>query len=101
MHVVNLLSNTNVEDFVQLDSTPTNKRVLDRDFVTEWKKITQQVLAFCYRSVDLPSDAEEIFQQVAIRAWHGYATFNGDAAFLTWVMTIVRREIARAMSHHH
>lgn len=86
---------------MQLDSPLTNKRVLDRDFATEWKKISQQVLAFCYHRVDLPSEAEEIFQQIAIRAWYGYASFNGDAAFLTWVMTIARREIARAMSHHH
>lgn len=81
------------------DLTPIDKRAQAHDFETEWNKVSQQVLAFCYRNVDPPSEAEDIFQQVTIRAWRGYSTFNGGAAFLTWVMTIARREIARVTSH--
>jgi RNA polymerase sigma factor (sigma-70 family) len=71
------------------------------DFETEWQRVARQVRAFCSRAVDDPYEAEEIFQQVAIRAWRGYSTFNGDATFLTWVLAIARREVARAMSHRY
>src|SRR5438552_15210451 len=71
------------------------------DFESEWKRVTWQVKAFCSRAIDDPYEAEEIFQQVAIRAWRGYSTFNGDATFLTWVLAIACREVARALGHRH
>ena len=37
----------------------------------------------------------EVFQRVAIRAWRGFPTFQGEAPFLRWVLTIVRRETLR------
>ncbi len=66
------------------------------DFETAWIGVQPQVLAFCIRSVGDYHHAQDIVQRVAIRAWRGYATFRGDASFLTWVLTIARREIIRA-----
>ena len=68
------------------------------DFETEWRKVRQQVLHFCYRSAGNRDDAEDIFQQVALRAWRGFATFRGECAFLSWAIAIARRETARIMS---
>jgi RNA polymerase sigma factor (sigma-70 family) len=70
----------------------------NHDFEAEWNAVAQQVMAYCHRAAEFQSDAEEIFQRVAIRAWRGYATFNGEATFLTWVLAIARREISRMMS---
>jgi RNA polymerase sigma factor (sigma-70 family) len=70
---------------------------MDGDFETEWRATRAQVWAACSRAADDPNDAEDIFQQVAIRAWRGYPSFRGDSAFLTWVLAIARREIARVL----
>lgn len=66
-----------------------------RDFETEWIAVQAQVRAFCRRHLDNPADADDVVQHVAVRAWRGYATFRGDAAFLSWVLTIARNEINR------
>jgi RNA polymerase sigma factor (sigma-70 family) len=66
-------------------------------FETEWPHVRQQVMAYCRRSAANPTDAEDIFQQVAIRAWRGYATFRGDGPLIAWVMSITRKEVMRHM----
>jgi RNA polymerase sigma-70 factor (ECF subfamily) len=49
-----------------------------------------------------PEDAEEVTQDAFVRAWSNLARFRGDAAFRTWLLTIVwnramsrRRSLAR------
>lgn len=68
-----------------------------RDFETEWRSVRQQVQLYCYRAAGNRDDAEDVFQQVAVRAWRGYASFRGDCAFLSWAIAIARRETARVM----
>jgi RNA polymerase sigma-70 factor (ECF subfamily) len=41
-----------------------------------------------------PGAAEEVVQATLIRAVRGLATYRGEAALLTWLTTICRREIA-------
>ncbi len=67
------------------------------DFERDWRSVRQQVLLYCYRAAGNRDDAEDVFQQVAVRAWRGYATFRGDCAFLSWAIAIARRETARVM----
>jgi len=70
---------------------------MQSDFETEWLRVRPKVWAYCCRAVRDQNDAEDIFQQVAVRAWRGHASFRGDAQFLTWVLSIARREVARLM----
>jgi RNA polymerase sigma factor (sigma-70 family) len=67
----------------------------ERSFDAEWDSCRSQVLAYCRRATRRREDAEDVFQQVALRAWRGYDTFQGSASFLTWVLAIARREVAR------
>jgi RNA polymerase sigma factor (sigma-70 family) len=68
---------------------------MNEEFENEWLKARRQVLAYCSRVVGNLTDAEDVTQRVAIRAWRGYPAFRRDASFLTWVLTIARREIVR------
>ncbi|WP_327046602.1 hypothetical protein OG320_01485 [Microbispora sp. NBC_01189] len=68
---------------------------MDSTFEAAWGQVSAQVAAYCGRVTDDPADAADLIQRVAIRAWRGHASFRGDAAYLTWVMAIARREAAR------
>jgi RNA polymerase sigma factor (sigma-70 family) len=67
------------------------------DFETEWRQVRPKVWAYCCRAARDQNDAEDIFQQVAIRAWRGFSSFRGDAQFLTWALSIARREVTRVL----
>ena len=44
-------------------------------------------------------DAEEVAQDAFVRAWHNLSRFRGDAAFRTWLLTIVwNRALSRRRS---
>ena len=70
---------------------------MSRQFEDEWLAVRAHILRLCQRAFSDPRDADEVCQQVAIRAWRGYDSFRGDATFLTWTTSIARREIARAI----
>jgi RNA polymerase sigma-70 factor (ECF subfamily) len=44
-----------------------------------------RVYALCLRMSADPGRAEELTQEVFLRAWKGLATFRGEAAFSTWL----------------
>jgi DNA-directed RNA polymerase specialized sigma24 family protein len=71
---------------------------MTRDFETEWREVRLQVLAFCRCLTGDADIAQDVFQEVAIRAWRGYPSFRRDSKFLTWVLQIAKREITRVMS---
>jgi RNA polymerase sigma factor (sigma-70 family) len=70
-----------------------------KSFEHNWLEVRAQVLAFCYRLMQNQNDAEDLFQEVAIRAWRGYRSFRGESSFSTWVLTIVRREATRRLKN--
>lgn len=65
------------------------------DFAELWSCSRASVAAYCRSAVRNPTDADDLLQRVALRAWRGFPTFRGDSAFLTWVMRIAEREAAR------
>jgi len=66
-------------------------------FVDEWRAVDADVRRFCMRSVRDHDLADEVLQQTRIRAWRGYSSFQRRSSFLTWALTIARREVAREM----
>lgn len=70
-----------------------------KSFEQCWLEVRARVLAFCHRLMQNQNDAEDLFQEVAIRAWRGYSSFRGESSFSTWVLTIVRREATRRLKH--
>lgn len=72
----------------------------DVDFVTRaregdteafevlYRRHVGRVYAVCYRIVSNQSRAEELTQQVFIRAWEMMRTFRGESAFSSWLYRI-------------
>jgi RNA polymerase sigma-70 factor (ECF subfamily) len=45
-----------------------------------------------------PAEADEVAQEVFLRAWRGLATFNGDAKLSTWLYRITYNEAHRRLA---
>jgi RNA polymerase sigma factor (sigma-70 family) len=54
------------------------------------QRYQQYVFTLVLRFTDNREDAEEISQDVFVKAYRSLADFRGDAKFSTWLYTIVR-----------
>lgn len=68
------------------------------EFTDEWEGVEARVRRLLQTWLGDASLADEVLQQVRIRAWRGYESFQRRATFLTWVVTIAQREAARAVT---
>ena len=78
---------------VELTDTEIIKRVLAGEqalFAQLVQRYQQYVFTLVYRFTDNREDAEEISQDVFVKAYRSLADFRGDAKFSTWLYTIVR-----------
>jgi RNA polymerase sigma-70 factor (ECF subfamily) len=58
--------------------------------------------AYCYRMLASPFEAEDAVQETMLRAWKGYASFEGRAAMRTWlhrIATNVCLDFLRSKQH--
>lgn len=58
--------------------------------------------AYCYRMLASPFEAEDAVQETMLRAWKGYASFEGRAAMRTWlhrIATNVCLDMLRSKQH--
>lgn len=58
-------------------------------------KIYAQCLGFTHNS----ADAEDLTQEVFLKAWRKLSQFRGDCALSTWLYTIARREFLMSLRH--
>lgn len=78
---------------VELTDTEIIKRVLAGEqamFAHLVKQYQSYVFTLVLRFTDNREDAEEISQDVFVKAYRSLADFRGDAKFSTWLYTIVR-----------
>jgi RNA polymerase sigma-70 factor (ECF subfamily) len=47
-----------------------------------------ELRAHCYRMLDSSQDAEDVLQEVSLRAWRGRAAFDGRSLLRTWLHRI-------------
>lgn len=69
----------------------------DRVALAAWIRLTQaEVWRFCAHLVD-PDEADDLTQDVYVRAYQALPDFRGDASARTWLLTIARRTCADAI----
>ncbi len=52
------------------------------------RKYQKQIYLIIWRMVGIHEEAEDLSQEVFIKAYHGLHGFRGDASFLTWIYRI-------------
>src|SRR5205809_6363715 len=60
------------------------------------------LVGYCYRMLASPFEAEDAVQETMLRAWKGYASFEGRAAMRTWlhrIATNVCLDMLRSKQH--
>jgi RNA polymerase sigma-70 factor (ECF subfamily) len=78
---------------IELTDTEIIKKVLQGEqslFAHLVQRYQQYVFTLTLRFIDNREDAEEIGQDVFVKAYRSLADFRGDAKFSTWLFTIVR-----------
>lgn len=79
--------------YVELTDTEIIKKVLAGEqpmFAQLVQRYQTYVFTLVLRFTDNREDAEEISQDVFVKAYRSLADFRGDAKFSTWLYTIVR-----------
>lgn len=56
-----------------------------------------ELLAHCYRMLGSPSDAEDVLQEVYLRAWRGFHGFEGRSSARTWMYKIATNACLNAL----
>jgi RNA polymerase sigma factor (sigma-70 family) len=77
----------------ELTDTEIIKKILQGEqalFAQLVHRYQQYVFTLVYRFTDSREDAEEISQDVFVKAYRSLADFRGEAKFSTWLYTVVR-----------
>lgn len=68
-----------------------------REFGALVAPFRRELLAYCYRMVGSVHDAEDLVQEVYLRAWRFYAEFEGRSSLRTWLYRIATNVCLQAL----
>jgi RNA polymerase sigma-70 factor (ECF subfamily) len=69
-------------------STPDIAKPPSSEFTEAFVRHRPDLLRHCYRMLGSFADAEEVVQEVLLKAWRARETYAGDAPMLHWLMRI-------------
>lgn len=72
----------------------------DEQFAADTERYRRELLAHCYRMVGSVHEAEDLVQESYIRAWRGYARFEGRSSVRTWLYAIATNVCLDALADH-
>ena len=70
------------------------------DFVEVTDPHRRELFAHCYRMMGSLHEAEDLVQETYLRAWRGYADFQGRSSVRTWLYVIATRACLNALERH-
>ncbi|SIR60587.1 sigma-70 family RNA polymerase sigma factor [Williamsia sterculiae] len=82
---------------VQTDHRSEPRDVNDAEFFAIVEPFRREIQAHCYRMMGSFHDAEDLAQETFIRAWRGYARFDGRASMRTWLYKIATNTCLTAL----
>lgn len=60
----------------------------EKEFAHMLRKHKSTIYTVCYMFSDNKEEVEDIFQEVCINLWKGFAKFRGDAKISTWIWRV-------------
>src|SRR6202453_4189271 len=67
------------------------------DFSATAQRYRRELLAHCYRMTGSLHDAEDLVQEIYLRAWKSYGGFKGDSSVRTWLYRIATNTCLTAL----